>query len=314
MKVKFWGTRGSIPTPITAEQLKSRIAAIVMRIKASDLKSPETREAFLADLPPYLFGTVGGNTTCIEIRTSENRLIIIDTGSGIRELGASLARKNDGIREFHIFFTHFHWDHLQGLPFFIPIVYKKGNTLFFYSPRENLEEVLRNQMKHPYFPVGMEVFNADLRFMRLKNSGVKLGKAHIAWKEMKHPGKCVAYKISEDNKSMIFATDSEITTADFKRTEGNRRFFAGTDLLILDSQYTLGEAIEKYDWGHTSYSMAIDFAAEWGIKTLALFHHEPLYDDRKIYGILNSAEWYRARIENKKFKVILAVEGLELEL
>ncbi|MBA7617766.1 Ribonuclease BN [subsurface metagenome] len=314
MKVKFWGARGSIPTPLTAEQLKTRIAAIVMRIKCSDLKSPETREAFLADLPPYLFGTAGGNTTCIEVRTSENKLIIIDAGSGIRELGASLARRNEAIKDFHIFFTHFHWDHIQGIPFFIPPAYTRGNKIYLYSPRKNLEEILKNQMKFPYFPIGMDTMSADLHFVHLQDQELQLGDVRIIWKEMKHPGRCVAYKITEGEKSMIFATDSEITAVDFKRVEENRSFFTGTDLLILDSQYTLGEAIEKYDWGHTSYSMAIDFASEWDVKILVLFHHEPLYNDRKIYGILNSAEWYRARLENKKFKVILAIEGLELEL
>ena len=314
MKVKFWGVRGSIPTPLTSEQLRSRIAAVVTRIKCSDLKNLETRDAFLANLPPYLFGIIGGNTTCIGVRTDENKLIIIDAGSGIRELAAFLAKQQEETNEFHIFFTHFHWDHLQGLPFFSPAAYMKGNNVYFYSPGENLEEILKGQMKNPYFPVGMDVMSADLHFIQLKEKRIRFGNAVIQWKEMKHPGGCTAYKISEGKKSMIFSTDAELTSEDFKRNEENREFFRDTDLLILDSQYTLGEAIEKYDWGHTSYSMAIDFASEWNIKTLALFHHEPLYNDRKIYTILNSAEWYRARLENRRFKVILAIEGLELEL
>ncbi len=314
MRVKFWGVRGSIPTPLTPEQLRSRISAIVMRIKCHDLETPETREAFLAGLPPYLFGMVGGNTTCVEVRTSENKLIIIDAGSGIRELAISLAGKNEGIKEYHILFTHFHWDHLQGLPFFSPAAYVKGGQVFCYSPRDNLEEIIRNQMIDPYFPVGMDVMGAEFHFIRLDDRPFKVGSTVISWKEMKHPGGSVAYKVSEGGKSMIFATDSEITAEDFKRRKENRNFFINVDLLVLDSQYTLGEAIEKYNWGHTSYSMAIDFAAEWNIKILALFHHEPLYNDRKIYGILNSAEWYRARLGNRDFKVILAVEGQELEL
>jgi ribonuclease BN (tRNA processing enzyme) len=131
---------------------------------------------------------------------------------------------------------------------------------------------------------------------------------------MRHPGGSVAYKMSQGGKSMIFSTDTELSPEDFKRTPENSRFFENTDLLILDSQYTLGEAIEKYDWGHTSYSMAVDFAAEWNIKTLVLFHHEPLYNDRKIFGMLNSAEWYRARLGKNHFRVLLAVEGMEIDL
>jgi ribonuclease BN (tRNA processing enzyme) len=125
---------------------------------------------------------------------------------------------------------------------------------------------------------------------------------------------CFAYKIVEDGKSLIFSTDTELSDEDFRRTEENAHFFQDTDLLVLDAQYTLGEAIEKYDWGHTSYSMAVDFAAEWNIRTLALFHHDPVYDDRKVHSMLNSAKWYRARLHKRSFEVIPAMEGREIEI
>jgi len=314
MKVKFWGVRGSIPTPLTQSQLKSRIAAAVARIRPSDLESAETREAFLAKLPPYIFGTVGGNTTCLSIHSPNTPLVIIDAGSGIRELAAMVNRQTPTIREFHIFFTHFHWDHLQGLPFFSPAGYNKSNTIYFYSPKENLEEIIRGQMVPPYFPVDLDAMAARKQYIHLNDGETRLGAMRIRWKSMRHPGGSVAYKMSRGGKSMIFSTDTELSPEDFKRTPENSRFFENTDLLILDSQYTLGEAIEKYDWGHTSYSMAVDFAAEWNIKTLALFHHEPLYNDRKIFGMLNSAEWYRARLGKKQFRVLLAVEGMEIDL
>lgn len=311
MLVRFWGVRGSIPTPLTPEQIRSRIAAIVMRIQPGDLRSPETREAFLAGLPPYLFGTVGGNTTCIEFRTNDGKLIILDAGSGLRELGAYLGRHREQIREYHMFFTHFHWDHLQGIPFFAPM-YVPGNRMFFYSPEPDLELVLRGQMRQPYFPVGMEAMNAELTFIRLEGGERRIGDVKVEWKTVRHPGGCHTYKITENGHSVIFSTDSEITPEDFQRTELNTRFYRGADLLIQDAQYTLGEAIEKYDWGHTSYSLAIDFATEWEIKALALFHHEPLHSDRKIHGILNSAEWYLARLQRHDLRLLLATEGLEL--
>lgn len=314
MNVTFWGVRGSIPTPLTTAQIRGRIAAVVARVRPGDLESAETREAFLGSLPPYIFGTVGGNTCCLSIREKDSPLIIIDAGSGIRELAASLVRSGESIRDYHIFFTHFHWDHLQGLPFFSPAGYKKENRLHFYSPREDLEEVLKGQMRPPYFPVGMEAMGAEKRFVRLSGRGLRLGGVGVSWKQVRHPGGCVAYKFTGAQGSLIFATDTELSPDDFKRTPENSEFFGGTDVLVLDSQYTLGEAIEKYDWGHTSYSMAVDFAAEWDIKTLVLFHHEPLYNDRKVFGMLNSAEWYRARLSKNQFRVVLAVEGMELEV
>jgi phosphoribosyl 1,2-cyclic phosphodiesterase len=314
MKVKFWGVRGSIPTPLTQSQLKSRIAAVLARIRPSDLQSSETREAFLAKLPPYIFGTVGGNTTCLSIHAPNTPLVIIDAGSGIRELAAMVSRQPRAIRKFHIFFTHFHWDHLQGLPFFSPAGYNKSNTIYFYSPKKNLEEIIRGQMVPPYFPVDLDAMAVQKRYIHLEDREMRLGELRIRWKNMRHPGGSIAYKMSNESKSMIFSTDTELSPEDFKRTPENSRFFENTDLLILDSQYTLGEAIEKYDWGHTSYSMAVDFAAEWNIKTLVLFHHEPLYNDRKIFGMLNSAEWYRARLGKKQFRVLLAIEGMEIDL
>jgi phosphoribosyl 1,2-cyclic phosphodiesterase len=314
MKVKFWGVRGSIPTPLTQHQLRSRIAAAIARVQPCDLESPETREAFLARLPPYIFGTVGGNTTCLSIHAEKTPLVIIDAGSGIRELAAMVSAQAKGTRAFHIFFTHFHWDHLQGLPFFSPAGYNRKNTLYFYSPRKDLEKIIRGQMVPPYFPVELDAMGARKRYIRLKGPVARLGELEIRFKPMRHPGGSVAYKMSHNSRSMIFSTDTELSPEDFRRTDENRQFFENVELLILDSQYTLGEAIEKYDWGHTSYSMAVDFAAEWNIKTLVLFHHEPLYNDRKIFGMLNSAEWYRARLGKNHFRVMLGIEGMEIDL
>jgi phosphoribosyl 1,2-cyclic phosphodiesterase len=309
VKIHFWGVRGSIPTPLTSEQLKSRIAAVISRVRPEDLHSPESRETFLAGLPPYLFGVVGGNTTCISIESGDPWLLILDAGSGIRELGAHLARIGSTIRDFHIFFTHFHWDHIQGLPFFSPAGYRPDTTLYFYSIREDLPAVLQGQMKPPYFPVGIEAMGSAKRYRTLQGTTVRLGKLEVRWKQVNHPGGCVSYRISHKDRTVIFSTDTELSAKDFERSEDNRSFYEGVDVMILDSQYTLGEAIEKYDWGHTSYSMAVDFAAEWNIRNL-----EPQYNDRKIRSILNSADWYRERLNRTDFRVLLAEEGLEIDL
>ncbi len=313
MKVKFWGVRGSIPTPIKPSQLQSRIAAIVQRIQPSDLVSQESRDAFLAGIPPYLIETIGGNTTCIEIRLDDNSCIIIDAGSGIRELGINILKKREKIKKFHIFFTHFHWDHILGLPFFDP-AYIPGNELHFYSPVKHMEQALKEQMKLPYFPVTMDAFGAKLFFHAIGEKPVKISDAEISWRRVKHPGGCFSYKISEKCKNFIFSTDTELTERDFVRNEENIKFYEGTDLIVIDSQYTLGEAIEKYDWGHSSYSLAVDFASEWKIPKLVLFHHEPKYDDKKIYKILNSAKWYEKHIEDSSLDIYLAKEELEFKL
>jgi len=311
--VKFWGVRGSCPTPLTNQKLQSKIASIVQRIEYKDIQSQESRERFLANLPSELFGTVGGNTTCLEVRLSNNTLIILDAGSGIRELAAELKKRREKLSEIHLFFTHFHWDHLQGLPFFTP-AYDRNVTINMYNQDERFESYLRNQMIQPHFPIVMEAMSAKIHYHILKGSSLEIGGAKISYRKMKHPGSSTAYKVTENGKTMIFSTDTELMEEDFQRTQENIEFFQGADILIMDSQYTLDEAIEKYNWGHSSYSLAVDFANEWEIKKLILFHHEPMYDDKKMHSILNSARWYLTHLENDTLKIYLALEGMELEL
>jgi phosphoribosyl 1,2-cyclic phosphodiesterase len=313
MKVTFWGVRGSLPTPLSPEQVRSKIAAVVQRIRPSDLESAHSRELFLASLPPYIFGTTGGNTTCVEVRTHDDRLIILDGGSGLRDLGVSLQKKRDPTREFPLLFTHFHWDHLQGIPFFAP-AYVKGNRLVFASPFPSVERIIKDQMKPPYFPVTMEAMQADLHFVYLQGESARMGGAEIRWKRMNHPGGSFAYKITDGGKSMIFATDAEVTDREFQQRAENREFFDSADLLVLDSQYTLEESFSKFDFGHTAYTMAVNLATEWKVKKLVLFHHEPRYDDRKIFGIARSARWHQEQLGTGALEIRTAQEGLEMEL
>lgn len=315
MKVRFWGVRGSIPTPITNERLQSKIAAVVQRIQPHDLISQETREQFLANLPPYVMGTVGGNTTCIEVRPADNTLIIFDGGSGIVELAAWLKKTRERPRDIHIFFSHFHWDHIQGLPFFLPPMFDPECTVHFYSPVPDFEQSIRNQMQPPYFPVDFSVYKAKSVFHVLKGNHIKIKGSIISWREMHHPGGCYAYSLVENNRKMIFSTDTELTEDIFLKTEHNCDFFENTDLIILDSQYTLEEAIGKYGWGHSSYSLAVDFSVAWDMKQLVLFHHEPRYDDKKLSSIFKNAGWYFSHMEHKNgLKIYIGYEGLEIRI
>ncbi|HET6451855.1 MAG TPA: MBL fold metallo-hydrolase [Spirochaetia bacterium] len=311
MKVKFWGVRGSLPMPLSPDQVRSKIASVVHRIRPEDLASSQSRERFLAALPPYIFGTVGGNTPCLEVRTESGVPIILDGGTGLRDLGISLEKRRDPARRFWIFFSHFHWDHLQGIPFFGP-AYVKGNEIVFASPFPSVERIIKEQMKPPYFPVTMDVMAAKLDFLYLQGESVRIGGAEVRWKRMNHPGGAFAYRIEENGKSVIYATDSEVTDREFQQRQENRAFFESADVLIIDSQYTLEESFAKFDFGHTSYTMAVNLAAEWKVKKLVLFHHEPRYDDRKLFGIRRSAQWHREQLGASSLSIITAHEGLEL--
>lgn len=314
MNIRLRGVRGSSPTPLTPEAVKSKIAAVVQRVKPADLVSPESKELFLSRLPDYIFGTTGGNTSCIEARLSEECVIILDCGTGLRELEKSLRKRKDKVKEFHIFFSHFHYDHILGLPYF-GFMYDPSITVNFYSPYPKMEQILRNFMVKPYHPVDFDSFNAEIHFNVLKENTMELKGCTVSWIKRNHPNGSFAYKLEQNGKSFIYSTDTELRQEDFIRSEKNIEFFENVDSMVLDAQYTLGEAFEKYDWGHSSYSMAVDFAIEFGISDLYLFHHEPLYDDKKMSSIQRSARWYTHRSKGKpEVNVRLAVEGLEIIL
>ncbi|MBU0934631.1 MAG: MBL fold metallo-hydrolase [Spirochaetes bacterium] len=312
MKIRFWGVRGSIPTPLTPEKLKSKISSVVQRINLDDIESQESRELFIARLPESIFSTVGGNTSCVEVKTDEHCHLIFDAGTGIQNLGRQLAALKRPLA-IHLFFSHFHWDHIQGLPFFAP-AFDPANHITLYSPVNGFREILAKQMSPPYFPVGMEVMQACKEFCVVEGHGVKIGELTIRQRGMNHPGGCYSYSIEEHGHKIIYSTDTELSSSDFDRTPENERYFKSADALIIDTQYTLGEAIEKQDWGHSSFSLAADFASSWQIKKLILFHHEPGYNDQKIDTIFKSASWYLGHLEERGIEVILAREGLEIEL
>lgn len=315
MTIRFWGVRGSHPRPLLPHEVQSKIASVVQRIRPSDLESPEARERFLATLPPWLFGTTGGNTPCVEARLADDTMVVFDAGSGIQALSAALQKERRRIREFHVFFTHFHYDHVQGLPFFVP-AYDPGVKVRFYSPLSELEHNLKHHMQHPYFPITMDGKMSNFEFVVLDQwqGPLRLGGAEITWRELNHPGRAFGYQIRENGRTFVHATDVELLESDFEKTPENTRFFHGADMMILDTQYTLGEAIEKYNWGHTSFSLGVDFATAWAVKNLYLFHHEPLYNDKKLHKNLQSARWYANRLGNTTLQIHLSQEGAEVEV
>ncbi|MDR3130075.1 MAG: MBL fold metallo-hydrolase [Treponema sp.] len=313
MRIRFWGVRGSLPAPLLPEQIKSKISAVLERLTQRDIESPAARERFLAALPPWLFGTVGGNTPCVSVQWGDSlERIVFDAGSGMRELGNAGARERPMPTAYHLFLSHLHWDHIQGFPFFDP-AYNPAVRIDLYFPKPGLETFLSGQMKAPYFPVNLESLGAEKRFHRLKEPAALKG-ASVAFRMMSHPGDSYAYRVDDGRRRFIYATDTELSAADFVQSKENSSFFRHADLIVLDSQYTLGEAIEKYNWGHSAFSLAVDFAATWKIKHLVLFHHDPAYDDKKLARILRSARWYTERMNIKGIKISLAMEGMEITL
>lgn len=312
MYIKFWGVRGSLPTPLTPEQIKSKISAVVQRITAEDIASIDSRERFLSTLPEWIYGTVGGNTACVEIRNN-NSTFILDAGTGIRLLGKRKLTNEKNV--FHIFFSHFHWDHIQGLPFFDPL-YNPNIEIHIYSPDPDCRHYLEEQMESPFYPVSLKKMNpVNIIYHQIPiETCFEIDGTTIQCKKMSHPGGSYSYSFESNGKKVIYATDVELVQYDLLKESGNGNFFNDSDVLILDAQYTVEEAYAKENWGHTAFSHAIDFAVMWKTKKLFLFHHEPMYNDKKIASIMQTAGWYSEYIGQKDIEIYPAIEDSELEI
>lgn len=311
MRIHFWGVRGSLPTPISPKQVQSKIMAAIQRVTPEDLKSAETRAKFVSSLPSWIFGTAGGNTACVELQHDDTH-IILDAGSGIRALG----KERKCPDKYHLFFSHFHWDHISGFAFF-DHAYNPKVEFDIYSHWENAKEVFLNQLAEPYSPpsiaksichkMNFHTLEADKEFFI---DGIKVN-SH----KMRHPGDSYSFSFEVDGKKFVYATDVELKSTDFKvKSEEGEAVFKNADVIVIDSQYTVEEVYRKENWGHSAFCYAIDFAVYWNIKKVYLFHHEPTYDDKKLNSILQASRWYAQYINHSDIQIELAKEDLEIEI
>ena len=312
MKVRFWGVRGSVPTPITPQQIQNKISAVIQRITEKDIETYDAREKFIANLPDWLYGTTGGNTSCVEFRPDKNTVFVLDCGTGLREFGLHSEKPQD--LTYHIFLSHFHWDHLQGLPFF-GMAYNPSVKLNFYSTSPDAEKILRGQQNQPYFPVPFDAFTKNVTFTTIsEGKPFNLKGTEIITCRMPHPGGSWCYSFSKGGKKFVYATDVEIGPKEFIPSDSAEKVFKNADAIVIDSQYTVEEIVEKEHWGHSAFCYAVDFAVYWEVKKLYLFHHEPAYDDKKLNSILQSARWYAKFVCHSDLKVYLAMENQEFEV
>lgn len=310
MLVHFWGVRGSLPTPLNPQQVQSKIMAAIQRVTPADLENAETRAKFVSSLPDWIFGTTGGNTACVELVHNDTH-IILDAGTGIRVLG-----KNRKCPEkYHLFLSHYHWDHIQGFPFF-DHAFNPNCTFEIYSHLPDSEKWFRNQMIEPYSPpsVGKSI-TKNLIFTHCEADkefdveGIKVN-SH----KMRHPGDSYSFSFEVDGKKFVYATDVEIKATDYQNSSDGDAVFKNADVIVIDAQYTVEEIYRKENWGHSAFCYCIDFAAHYNIKKIYLFHHEPMYDDKKLNSILQAAQWYAQYINHSNIEIEIAKEELEITI
>ena len=319
MYIKFWGTRGSIPTPMTTETLRAKIRQALIGAAGLNLHDPDEVAQYLDRLPPNVGATVGGNTTCIEVQLGD-QLLIIDAGSGLRLLGFDLMKRgfSQGNKKIDFLMSHTHWDHIQGFPFFAP-AFIRGNQLTFHSPFPDMEARLDTQQSETFFPVDLNYMQASFTFRQLaKDAWNQIGQFKIHPLQLSHPGETYGYRIEGGGKCLVFASDSEYKRLQRENTEEFIQFFREADLLVFDAQYSFSEALDKPDWGHSSAVMGAELARRAGVKRLALFHHDPTSSDDKIFVALEEAEAYLRRTVGEKPEgdcdIFVACDGLSLEI
>ena len=287
--VRFWGTRGSIPTP-----------------------GPNTIK-------------YGGNTSCVSIDFSGEKFVIFDAGSGIRELGNHLIKTQKKIMS-HIFLTHFHWDHIQGLPFFAP-AFSADNRFSIYgceNQKTKLSKVLSDQMESSYFPVPLKKLGAILTFKPLTEGSYLIEDLTVKALYLNHPGNTLGYLITHRNKTIGYLTDNEFTSGSIKKPKSNHasgddynlkiiHAMQGADLVIFDAQYTPEEYQNKKGWGHSHYENVLTIAMAAEIKKCVLFHHDPSHTDKDLDKIgIQCLEIIKR--QGGSMDCIVAQEGLEIEL
>ena len=294
MRVRFWGTRGSIATP-----------------------GPGTNH-------------FGGNTSCVGVTTASGDLLVLDCGTGAHPLATQLMARGGKPINANILLGHTHWDHIQGFPFFSP-AFVKGNSAAIYGPEgssTSLRDVLAGQMEFTYFPVELSQLPAAITYHELTEGIHAIGGARVAAQFLNHPAMTLGYRIEADGVAVVYLVDHEPFSDALWRAgaeqgriesilhEGDRRhakFMAGADLVIHDAQYTPEEYPQKKTWGHSTYEYVVRIAAAAGVRRVALTHHDPGHNDHFVADIERKARILALQC-GKELDVFCAYEGCELDL
>jgi phosphoribosyl 1,2-cyclic phosphodiesterase len=318
MRIRFWGTRGSLPVSLTAADIKQKIVESLLAAGGRTFKTRQDAQSFVeGELPFSISHTYGGNSSCVEIDTGTGEYVLCDLGTGARPFGLHVMSQRKGAAStFHIFLSHLHWDHIMGFPFFMP-AYLPGNHVRIYGCHDVLEEAFRRQNAAPCFPVDFSRMAATIEFVRLEpERDYDIAGFRVRAKRQHHGGDSYGYRLERAGKVVVYSTDSEHKQDDPEEVEAFVAFFRDADLVIFDAQYSLADAISvKEDWGHSSNVVGVEMCQLARARRLCLYHHEPIFDDERIAALLAETR----RLEeitrgDHRVEIHAAYDGLEIAL
>lgn len=324
LQIKFWGVRGSLPSSPMPERWVRHFESLLEDFLKSGHRDLAGIKTFLSQKTIPETGGYGTATTCVEAHSQQTQ-IIIDAGSGLRNLGEQMMKgpAGKGQAEIHIFLTHFHWDHLLGIPFFAPH-FIKGNRIHYYAVQPDLEEMVKIKFRKPLFPVSFESLPSSLHFHRLEaRKTIQIRDMAITPYQLDHPDPCWGYRVEAGGKSYAHCVDTEGTRSSREALGPDLPLYVKADLMYFDAQYTLPELVEKANWGHSAAQIGLEIAFRESIKNVIFAHHDPGADVKQIQALKDQTdEYYRLKVQEAAQNNTLlpkvhwqyAYEGLVIDL
>jgi phosphoribosyl 1,2-cyclic phosphodiesterase len=319
VRVKFWGTRGSIPAPLDSRALQAKLVVALTLAAGRNLDTPERARAFVEqELPFELSHTFGGNSSCVQLDAGGEEYVLCDLGSGARVFANAVLAEHGPRRGhvYHVFMSHLHWDHISGFPFFMP-AYIAGNRIRIYGCHGALEQAFRQQNAAPSFPVDFSRLGAAIEFVPLEpERRYDLAGFSVRALRQFHSGDSYGYRFEHDGKAVVYSTDSEHKRDQRGETDAFVQFFRDADLVIFDAMYSLADAYSvKEDWGHSSNVVGVELAQLARVKHLCMYHHEPIFDDARLGAILGETR----RLEEitrqgHRVEISSAWDGMEITI
>lgn len=324
MLIKFWGVRGSIPSAMEPGGWQAHIEGLMKDFFSLGYRDVSHVEKFLKSYSTPHVGGYGTATTCVEV-TSGNSQIIIDGGSGIRSLSEKImgGAYGRGRGPYHIFMTHFHWDHVSGLPFFTPH-FLPGTHIHYYAVQPHLEKLIRGVFMRPYFPVAFEALQAKIHFHVLEpRKPLDVEGFTITPFKLDHPDPCWGYRIERAGKVYAHCVDTEATRVSREEMAEDLPLYQGVNLMYFDAQYTFPGLAEKANWGHSAAQIGLDIAFREKIERVLFAHHDPGASISMVQDLKKQTEaYYNYRLQKAQEKQEdlhrvnwdFAFEGMEVDL